>query len=243
MLLEADIRKTLAHFTLDLRFSCPAGELLAFAGPSGAGKTTIIRILAGLESPDSGTIRLGPKILYDSERKIRLEPRKRKLGYVFQEASLFPHLCIRENVAFGCDTPSLVDPLLELLGISYLADKKPARISGGERQRAALAQALAAEPDLLLLDEPFSALDIKTRHSLQQKFLEIKKQLQIPIILVTHDLQEAAVLSDQILAVEDGKQNDEWLNRFQGIVLPQSNCTEQIHSEISQKLVNSSSIS
>jgi molybdate transport system ATP-binding protein len=239
MLLETDIRKTLAHFTLDIQFSCPAGELLALVGPSGSGKTTVIRILAGLESPDSGTIRLGPKILYESKRKIRLETRKRKLGYVFQEASLFPHLRIYENVAFGCDTPSQVSPLLELLGIAHLGNKKPAHISGGERQRAALAQALAAEPDLLLLDEPFSALDIKTRHSLQQKFLEIKNQLQIPIILVTHDLQEAAVLSDQILPMEDGKRNDEWLNRFQGIVLPKNNGgVEQTCSEVSQGLVN-----
>ena len=227
MLLETDIRKSLPHFALDIRFSCPAGELLSLAGPSGAGKTTVIRILAGLESPDAGTIRLGPKTLYDSDRKIHMETRKRKLGYVFQEASLFPHLHIRDNVAFGSDDPSRIDPLLELLGITHLADKKPAHISGGERQRAALAQALASGPDLLLLDEPFSALDIKTRHSLQQKFLEIKKQLQIPIILVTHDLQEAAVLSDQIVAMEDGKRNDEWLDRFQGLVLPRKAHVEE----------------
>ncbi len=220
MPLNATIIKELAHFDLDLSFSCPAGELLTLAGPSGSGKTTVIRILAGLNKPDSGTVVLGAKTLFSSSRKINLEPRSRKLGYVFQEASLFPHLSVYKNVAFGCITPSLIAPLLELMEISHLSSKKPAHISGGERQRAALAQALASEPEMLLLDEPFSALDIKTRHSLQQSILHIKKQLNIPIILVTHDVQEATVLSDQIVAVEDGKRSDDWLQRFQGIVLP-----------------------
>ncbi len=220
MLLNAIITKKLAHFDLNLTFSCPAGELLTLAGPSGSGKTTIIRILAGLDKPDSGTVVLGSKTLLDSSKNIYLEPRSRKLGYVFQEASLFPHLSVYKNVAFGCINPSLVTPLLELMEISHLSSKKPAHVSGGERQRAALAQALASEPEMLLLDEPFSALDIKTRHSLQQTILNIKKQLNIPIILVTHDVQEAAVLSDQIVAVEDGKRSEDWLQRFQAIVLP-----------------------
>jgi len=215
MLLKANIRKSLEHFTLDIQLSCPAGKLLCLTGPSGSGKTTLIRILAGLESPDSGSIHLGPKLLYDSEHKCNLPPRKRKLGYVFQEASLFPHLRIYDNVAFACEIPSKVDALLSLLGIAHLSDKTPAHISGGERQRAAFAQALASNPDFLLLDEPFSALDIKTRQSLQQQFLEIKEELQIPIILVTHDLREAALLADQIVAIEDGKRNDKWLDHFQ----------------------------
>ncbi|MBN4068930.1 ATP-binding cassette domain-containing protein [Desulfotalea psychrophila] len=223
MSLEICIRKKLSHFTLEMGFCCQAGELLALVGPSGSGKTTVTRIIAGLEHPDIGSIRLGKKILYDTESRIQVPTRKRKLGYVFQEASLFPHLRIRDNVAFACDTPSRVDKLLDLLGISHLQNKKPARISGGERQRAAIAQSLAADPELLLLDEPFSALDVETRQSLQQKFLEIKKQLQIPIIMVTHNLQEASILGDQVIAVENGRTDTNWLARFHGILLPKKN--------------------
>ncbi len=221
MLLEANIHKTLAHFTLNIQFSCPAGNLLCLTGPSGSGKTTLIRILAGLDSPDSGSIRLGQKLLYDSNKSICLEPRKRKLGYVFQEASLFPHLRVRENVAFACNNSTRIDGLLDLLGISHLGDKKPAHISGGERQRVAFAQALAANPELLLLDEPFSALDIQTRHSLQQRFLDIKKELQIPIVLITHDLREATLLSDQVIAIEDGLINTGWLHNCREFVPPE----------------------
>ena len=225
--LEICIRKKLSHFTLEMGFCCPAGELLALVGPSGSGKTTVARIIAGLEQPDTGTIRLGKRILCDTGGRIQVPTRKRKLGYVFQEASLFPHLRVRDNVAFACGTPSLVDKLLDLLGISHLQNKKPSRISGGEQQRVALAQTLAAAPDLLLLDEPFSALDIETRHSLQQKFLEIKKQLQIPIIMVTHDLQEATILSDQVIAIENGRTDTNWLERFHDGILPTKNDKEQ----------------
>lgn len=222
MSLEICIRKQLSHFTLKIGFSCPGGELLSLVGPSGAGKTTVARIIAGLEQPDAGTIHLGDRVLCDTENGLLVPTRKRKLGYVFQEASLFPHLRIRDNVAFACNSASRVDSLLDLLGISHLQNRKPAKVSGGERQRAALAQALATDPDLLLLDEPFSALDMETRYSLQQKFLEIKRQLQIPIIMVTHDLQEASILSDQILAVENGRTNTNWLDRFQGVLLPRT---------------------
>jgi molybdate transport system ATP-binding protein len=224
--LEICIRKKLSHFTLEIKLCCANGELLALVGPSGSGKTTIARIIAGLDQPDTGTIRLGERVLCDTKRSIQIPTRRRKLGYVFQEASLFPHLRVRDNVAFACDTPSRVDKLLDLLGISHLQNKKPSRISGGERQRVALAQTLATTPDLLLLDEPFSALDIETRHSLQQKFLEIKKQLQIPIIMVTHDLQEASIVGDQIIGVENGRTDTNWLARFHGI-LPQKKTNKQ----------------
>ena len=225
--LEICIRKKLSHFTLEIGFYCPAGALLALVGPSGSGKTTVARIVAGLEQPDTGTIRLGKKNLCDTANRLHVPTCKRKLGYVFQEASLFPHLRVRDNVAFACDTPSMVGELLDLLGVNHLQDKKPSQISGGERQRVALAQTLAASPDLLLLDEPFSALDIETRQSLQQKFLEIKEQLQIPIVMVTHNLQEATVLSDQVIALENGRTDTNWLERFHTGILSTKNDKEQ----------------
>lgn len=220
--LELCIRKILSHFTLKINFCCASGELLALVGPSGSGKTTVARIIAGLDHPDSGTIRLNGNLLCDTANGTHVPTRKRKLGYVFQEASLFPHLRVCDNVGFSCDNPSRVEDLLDLLGIRHLKNKKPCQISGGERQRAALAQALASRPDLLL-DEPFSALDIETRRSLQQKFLTIKKELSIPIVMVTHDLQEASILADQIIAVENGRTDTDWLARFHGVLLPKSN--------------------
>lgn len=218
---KMNITKKLAHFDLDLDLNCPAGKLLALVGPSGSGKTTAIRLIAGLEKPDHGTISLGRRILCDPDKKIWLPPEKRKLGYVFQEAGLFPHLRVRANVAFACKDPARVDMLLEMLSISHLADEKPARISGGERQRAAFAQALAAEPQLLLLDEPFSALDIDTRDRLQLQLIELKKEFNIPMILVTHDLPEAVRLGDEVIALENGRTDTGWLERLRGIVFPE----------------------
>lgn len=218
MALEMRLSKQLAHFKLELELECPNGEILALVGPSGSGKTTVIRILAGLERPDSGIIRLHDRLLCDlrpeSKRQHWVTTQNRKLGYVFQEASLFPHLNVRDNIGFSCTNLERIDHLLELMEISHLALKKPLTISGGERQRVALAQALATEPKLLLLDEPFSALDIHTRTSLRQKLAILKKEFQIPIILVTHDLEEATILGDQVVSIEQGRTDTDWLQRL-----------------------------
>lgn len=222
MAVEMRISKQLAHFKLELELTCQNGEILALVGPSGSGKTTVIRLLAGLEKPDEGFIRLNNHLLCEldpkSKKNLWIPTQKRNLGYVFQEASLFPHLNVRDNIRFGCKNKEPVDNLLSLLEIAHLADKKPREISGGERQRAALAQALATKPHLLLLDEPFSALDIATRTSLRQKLTVLKKEFHIPIILVTHDLEEATILGDQIISIEQGRTNTDWLARLAHLV-------------------------
>ena len=212
MQLEVSVSKKLAEFHLEVSFSCRSGRLLAITGPSGAGKTTVIRVIAGLELPDKGFVSCGRTVWEDTDTGVRLPPRKRKIGYVFQEYSLFPHLSVRKNVAFAAENRNDVQKLLELFGISHLKSRKPKSISGGERQRTALAQALARKPEVLLLDEPFSALDIRTRQQLRNELKSLKTRLAIPIVLVTHDLNEALFLADEILPMDQGKAAPEWLN-------------------------------
>jgi molybdate transport system ATP-binding protein len=220
MTLEVHIKKKLSHFELDVKLACRSGEIVALVGPSGGGKTTVIRILAGLMRPDQGIIRLHDRFFCDVKKKLWVPTRQRRLGYVFQEASLFPHLKVRGNVAFGCRDPQRVDMLLSLLGLEHLEDKKPGQISGGERQRVAFAQALAVNPQLLLLDEPFSALDIVTRQQLREKLIVVKKKFQIPMVLVTHDLEEASILGDKVITLDQGKSGTGWLTRLEKILPP-----------------------
>lgn len=203
-MLDVHIVKQLGHVGIDISFSCEEGRLLALTGPSGCGKTTIIRTLAGLERPDSGHISFKQRDWYNSTKQIFLQARKRKVGYVFQEHTLFPHLTVRNNIGFACRDEQRVTELLELLRIRHLEDSSPQQISGGERQRAALAQALASDPEVLLLDEPFSALDSITRNRLRGELGNLKNRLQIPIILVTHDLDEARQLADHHICLEQG---------------------------------------
>ncbi|MDH3348736.1 MAG: ATP-binding cassette domain-containing protein [Desulfobulbaceae bacterium] len=210
MKLNAYIQKKMHGFTIDLSFCCQPGELLALVGPSGAGKTTIIRMLAGLEQPDKATITNGNTVWLDTKQGIELSPGKRKLGYVFQEFSLFPHLNVEKNVAFGTKNQERVESLLRLFGIHHLRKRAIKHISGGERQRTALAQALAPNPRVLLLDEPFSALDPITRKKMRTDLARHKNMLHIPIILVTHDLEEAHFLADTIVPVVEGKHAPLW---------------------------------
>lgn len=213
MALRVCIKKKLNYFDLDINFSCFPEELLAMIGPSGSGKTSIIRMIAGLETPDEGHISYGDEVWFDSSQKIYVAPQKRRLGYVFQDYTLFPHLTIRENAAFATRDRKRADDLLELFGISHLRDRKPNMVSGGERQRCAICQALARNPRALLLDEPFSALDFMNRRKLREDIKLLRDEMTFPVIYVTHDIQEAFSLADEILPVVDGKIDNGWLQR------------------------------
>ena len=213
MNLQIDIRKRLAHFDLSLAFDCPAGSMTVIIGPSGAGKTTLMRIIAGLERPDDGVIRFGDETWADTRRRVFLPPRKRRLGYVFQDYALFPHLTVEENAAFAATDAEKVRSLLSRFGLDDLKRRMPGAISGGERQRCAICQALAREPRVLLLDEPFSALDVFTRRDLRDALLNMRRDLSMPVVYVTHDVNEALYLADQVIPVVEGRVDKDWLQQ------------------------------
>jgi molybdate transport system ATP-binding protein len=210
--LNVKVKKRRHDFNVDVSFSCKAGEILVLIGPSGAGKTTIVRLTAGLEKPDEGRIAWGDEIWADSDMDIHQPPRKRRLGYVFQDFLLFPHLTLGANAAFSSQNEVEVDRLMKRFGIHHLRDHKPDQVSGGERQRCAICQALARLPRVLLLDEPFSALDVSTRRLLREDIVELKGKLEIPIIYVTHDISEALAIADVIVPIVSGKIDKSWID-------------------------------
>jgi molybdate transport system ATP-binding protein len=220
MELRIDIKKTLPYFDLDVSFVCPDKSMIVLVGPSGSGKTTIIRIIAGLEKPDMGTIVYNGETWLDVENDIFIPPQKRRLGYVFQDYTLFPHLNVYGNIAFSAHDKKEVEELSRLFGIWHLRDRKPYEISGGERQRCAICQALARRPNVLLLDEPFSALDATTRIMLRDELKALKGALSIPIVYVTHDISEALFLGDDILPVVQGRITRKWILQFLLTALP-----------------------
>jgi molybdate transport system ATP-binding protein len=200
--LDLAIISGLRTFELDVELSV-GRETVALVGPSGAGKTTVLRAIAGLRRPDRGRIALGDRAWFDATAGVDLPPERRSVGLVFQEYALFPHLTVRANVAFG--GAARVDELLERFGIGRLAGVKPANLSGGERQRVALARALARDPKVLLLDEPLSALDAHTRAVVRGELQDLLGELGLPSLLVTHDFGDAAALADRIGVVIDGR--------------------------------------
>lgn len=209
-MLALEASTSLGAFELDLGFQVPDGKCTALAGPSGAGKTTALRIAAGLLHPDRGTVRCGDDIWLDTEAGTDVPPDRRALGYVFQDYALFPNLSAWRNVAYGMRAPRSERPgraleLLDRFGMAGLSDARPATLSGGERQRVALARALAREPRALLLDEPLSALDARTRGRARRELGAVLAAAEVPVLLVTHDFEEAAVLADEVAIVDGGR--------------------------------------
>jgi molybdate transport system ATP-binding protein len=177
---------------------------VALVGPSGAGKTTVLRAIAGLERTAEGRIAVGEEVWLDSGSRLDIPAERRRVGVVFQDFALFPHMSVHANVAFGAVGRS-VDALLERLQIAHLARVAPGELSGGERQRVALARALAREPRVLLLDEPLSALDPHTRGHVRGELAELLRELCLPVLLVTHEFEDAAALADRIGVLGQGR--------------------------------------
>jgi molybdate transport system ATP-binding protein len=209
--LRAELAHVVGGIDLDVRFEVPAGRCLALAGPSGAGKTTILRLLAGTVRPDRGRIEHGRDVWLDTAAGVWWPPERRGCGYVFQDYALFPHLSAWRNVAYGLRRRPAAErrrtalALLDQLGLAQRADAKPATLSGGERQRVALARALAPSPKVLLLDEPLSALDARTRARAGRELAQILRLLDVPVVLVTHEFNEAALLGDQLGVLDHGR--------------------------------------
>jgi molybdenum ABC transporter ATP-binding protein len=193
---------------LDVALEVAAGECLALAGPSGAGKTSVLRIAAGLLTPRAGRVVCGERVWLDCEEGVDLPPEARRCGYVFQDYALFPTLSAWQNVGYGLPRRGRREravELLERLGLAHRVDARPRTLSGGERQRVALARALAPEPDVLLLDEPLSALDARTRASASRELAAVLHEAGVPALLVTHDFQEAALLGDRVGVMDGGR--------------------------------------
>ena len=202
---------------LQINIECAAGALHALVGPSGSGKTTILRTIAGLNQAQSGKIECDGHVWFDANgmkdpATIALSPAERSCGFLFQQYALFPHLSALENIYIPLynSIPNLVkrkaiaQEWLERMGINELAERLPGQLSGGQQQRVALARALARNPKILLLDEPFSAIDAPTRQNLYTTLAELRRDLNIPILLVTHDLREAGLLADRITVIDQG---------------------------------------
>lgn len=213
MSLDARVVVERDRFTLDAAVSVGDGETLAVLGPNGAGKTTLLRALAGLVPITKGAISLDGTVLDDPARDVFVAPERRPIGFVFQDYLLFPNMSVIENVAFGLrargterDTAlTRATELLEWVGLSEHAEKKPGEISGGQAQRVALARAMAVSPRLLLLDEPLAALDVTSRRSVRSDLSRLLNGVDSARILVTHDPRDARVLADRMVIVENGR--------------------------------------
>lgn len=220
-MLQFQLIKTLhtddGNKTLDVNIQVPDGQLVTLFGPSGAGKTMILRLLAGLTPAENGSIQIENETWYNAKRGINLPAYQRKLGFVFQHPTLFPHLTVEENLIFALEKRDpIIDHLLDLVGMTRMKLTKANQLSGGQKQRIALIRAVVRRPSLLLLDEPFSALDHPSRLKLQDEIRKIHDELKLTTILVSHDWSEVFKLSDRVLTVEHGKVTQEGTPREVG---------------------------
>ena len=209
--------KKLNYFDLDVEFSIE-NELLVIEGSSGAGKTTILNCLAGIVTADEGKITIDEKVLFSHTDKVNIPAEKRKIGYLFQNYALVPNMTVKQNILYGLKNKreykkkatrkellEYAGYMMETLGLSHLADKNSNAISGGEKQRVALARAMVTRPSLLLLDEPFSALDENTKSKIYDEFRDFKESLNIPTILITHNHRETQLFADKNITLKEGR--------------------------------------
>jgi molybdate transport system ATP-binding protein len=208
--LSIQVARELAHFTLDVQVDCPY-IATAVLGPSGSGKTTLLNLVAGLLRPDRGAISIDGELLFSSTQGVNLPPEHRKVGYVFQDDLLFPHLTVRQNLRYGYDLlPSgarrfKVDRIVELLELGALLDRRPGLLSGGERQRIALGRAILASPRLLLMDEPLASLDQELKDRIIPYLRHIRSDLSVPILYVSHSVAEILQLTGQVIVLRQGR--------------------------------------
>lgn len=209
-MLDLTIRQRLGAFTLDVSLQTAQRGITALFGPSGSGKTSIINAIAGLTSPDEGHIRVDDVTFFDRTRRIDLPTEKRRVGYVFQEARLFPHMTVRDNLLYGYrrvrgDKAIAPDPVIGLLGLGHLLDRRPRNLSGGEKQRVALGRALLSQPRVLLLDEPLAALDSARKAEIIPYIERLRDEMNIPIVLVSHAVDEVVRLATTMVLIAEGR--------------------------------------
>ncbi|MAM77413.1 MAG: molybdenum ABC transporter ATP-binding protein [Alphaproteobacteria bacterium] len=210
-MLSVEIKKALETLTLDVKFKVNAGTVTALFGKSGAGKTTTVHSIAGLIRPDDGEITLNNKLLFSHNLRTNLPVYRRQIGFVFQGARLFPHMTVNKNLLFGLPRPNKIhkkitlDMVTKLLDLSSLLDRRPQTLSGGERQRVSIGRALLSQPELLLMDEPLSSIDLHLRAEILPFIQKIVAEVQIPVIYVTHSIEEAIYLADNMILISKGQ--------------------------------------
>lgn len=205
---KKNFRTSHPDFYLDINIRIESGKSVAFFGRSGSGKTSVLKMIAGLLEPDSGIISWKKDLWFDSKKKINLPPQKRKIGYVFQENSLFPNMTVLKNLKFGIPrsgNQNLLTEIISFMKIESLLNRFPVKLSGGERQKVSLGRALLCQPEILLLDEPFSSLDLETRESMRDLVLQLRKRFAFTLILVSHDREDLSKISDKIFHISNGK--------------------------------------
>ncbi len=204
-MIEISVKQSRPGFTLDVNIRLGHG-ITALFGPSGAGKSSLLNLIAGLEQPDAGRIHIGSETIFDSKAKINLAVHKRRIGYVFQDALLLPHLSVRNNLRYGIKQGGMeFSSIVEFLGISALLDRGPSTLSGGERQRVAIGRALLSAPRLVLMDEPLASLDMDRKREIFPYIEQLQKKFGIPVILVSHAVEEVARLAQHVVVMRDGK--------------------------------------
>ena len=208
LFINKKLKSSSGDMLLDVKFNIPKGKLIALYGKSGAGKTSLLKIIAGLLSPEKGIIKVDDEVWLDTDKGLNLSPQKRNIGFLFQEYTLFPNMTVRENLEFALtkgQNKKIGDELLEIVDLGDLQFRKSNSLSGGQKQRAALARSLVQKPKILMLDEPLSALDYEMRTILQQYILQLHKEFELTTILISHDISEIIKMSDYLMEIDHGK--------------------------------------